>query len=67
MKISDNVVLITGGASGLGGATAKMVVEAGGKALIADVNAELGERFAAQLGARAKFVRCDVTGEADAK
>ena len=45
MKISDNVVLITGGASGLGGATAKMVVEAGGKALIADVNAELGERF----------------------
>ncbi|MFO1301573.1 MAG: 3-hydroxyacyl-CoA dehydrogenase [Burkholderiaceae bacterium] len=67
MKISDNVVLITGGASGLGGATAKMVIDAGGKALIADVNAELGERFAAQLGTRAKFVRCDVTGEADAK
>ena len=67
MKISDNVVLITGGASGLGGATAKMVVDAGGKALIADVNAELGERFAAQLGVRAKFLRCDVTGEADAK
>ncbi len=67
MKISENVVLVTGGASGLGGATAKMVVDSGGSVLIADVNAELGERCAAQLGARAKFVRCDVTGEADAQ
>lgn len=67
MKISDNVVLVTGGASGLGGATAKMVVDAGGAALIADVNTELGERYAAELGARAKFVRCDVTAEADAR
>ncbi|HLS56717.1 MAG TPA: 3-hydroxyacyl-CoA dehydrogenase [Zeimonas sp.] len=67
MKITDNVVLVTGGASGLGGATARMVVEGGGKVLIADVNAELGEKFAAQLGAKAKFVRCDVTGEPDAK
>ena len=67
MKISDNVVLVTGGASGLGGATAKMVVDAGGAALIADVNTGLGERYAAELGARAKFVRCDVTAEADAR
>ncbi|HQY29226.1 MAG TPA: 3-hydroxyacyl-CoA dehydrogenase, partial [Burkholderiaceae bacterium] len=67
MKITDNVVLVTGGASGLGGATARMVVEAGGKVLVADVNAELGEKFAAQLGSKAKFVRCDVTGEPDAK
>ncbi|RPH62413.1 MAG: SDR family NAD(P)-dependent oxidoreductase, partial [Burkholderiales bacterium] len=67
MKIPDNVVLVTGGASGLGGATARMVVDGGGKVLIADVNAELGEKFAAQLGPAAKFVRCDVTGEADAK
>ncbi len=67
MKIGDNVVLVTGGASGLGGATARMVVDSGGKVLIADVNADLGEQFAAQLGANAKFVRCDVTGEPDAK
>ncbi len=67
MKISHNVVLVTGGASGLGGATARMVVDSGGSVLIADVNDELGERYAAQLGARAKFVRCDVTGEADAQ
>ncbi|RPH59580.1 MAG: 3-hydroxyacyl-CoA dehydrogenase, partial [Burkholderiales bacterium] len=37
MKIPDNVVLVTGGASGLGGATARMVVDGGGKVLIADV------------------------------
>ncbi len=67
MRISDNVVLVTGGASGLGGATAQMVVEAGGSVLVADVNAELGARHAAQLGARARFVRCDVTSEADAQ
>ena len=46
MFIKDGVVLVTGGASGLGGATAKLVVECGGKVLIADVNAVLGEEFA---------------------
>jgi NAD(P)-dependent dehydrogenase (short-subunit alcohol dehydrogenase family) len=67
MDISGNVVLVTGGASGLGGASAQRVVADGGKVLIADVNAEAGEKFAAQLGASAKFVRCDVTSEADAQ
>ena len=67
MKISGNVVLVTGGASGLGGATAQMVVDGGGKVLIADVKAEVGAKHAAQLGASARFVRCDVTSEADAK
>ena len=67
MQLNGNVVLVTGGASGLGGATAKMVVDAGGKVLIADVNAQLGEAYAAQLGANAKFVKCDVTSEADGK
>ncbi|MCL4184962.1 MAG: 3-hydroxyacyl-CoA dehydrogenase [Burkholderiaceae bacterium] len=66
MDISGNVVLVTGGASGLGGASAQRVFADGGKVLIADVNAEAGEKFAAQLGAGAKFVRCDVTSEADA-
>lgn len=66
MKISDNVVLVTGGASGLGGAAAQMIVDGGGKVLIADVNAEVGAKHAAQLGASARFVRCDVTSEADA-
>ncbi|MCC7184540.1 MAG: SDR family NAD(P)-dependent oxidoreductase [Rhodocyclaceae bacterium] len=67
MRITGNVVLVTGGASGLGGASAQRVIADGGKVLIADVNAEAGEKFAAQLGAGARFVRCDVTREADAQ
>ncbi len=67
MKFSGNVVLVTGGASGLGGATARRVIDEGGQVVIADVNAEAGEKHAAALGARAKFVRCDVTSEADAQ
>ncbi|MBN9463621.1 MAG: 3-hydroxyacyl-CoA dehydrogenase [Burkholderiales bacterium] len=67
MKVTDNVVLVTGGASGLGGATARMIAADGGKVLIADLNADLGQKLAAELGASARFVRCDVTSEADAK
>jgi len=67
MRIDGNVVLITGGASGLGGATARAMIDAGGKVLIADVNASLGESYAKELGANARFVKCDVTSEADAK
>jgi len=58
-------VLVTGGASGLGGATSRLIVDAGGKVLIADVNAALGESYAKELGPNAKFVKCDVTSEAD--
>ena len=67
MNLNGNVVLVTGGASGLGGATAKMVVDAGGKVLIADVNQALGQAYAAELGAQASFVKCDVTSEADGR
>jgi len=67
MQINGNVVLVTGGASGLGGATAKAVIDAGGKVLIADVNASLGGAYAKELGANARFVKCDVTSEADGK
>ena len=65
MQFKDNVVIVTGGASGLGGATSKLVVDGGGKVVIADVNAALGEKYAAELGANARFVKCDVTSEAD--
>ena len=67
MRIDGNVVLVTGGASGLGGATARSVIDAGGKVLIADVNASLGESYAKELGANARFLKCDVTSEADGK
>jgi len=65
MQIQENVFIITGGASGLGAATARMIVENGGKVVLADVQAEAGEKLAAEMGG--KFVRCDVTSEADGK
>jgi NAD(P)-dependent dehydrogenase (short-subunit alcohol dehydrogenase family) len=63
MQIQDNVFIITGGASGLGAATARMIAEAGGKVLLADVQVEAGTALAAEL--KGRFLKCDVTSEAD--
>jgi NAD(P)-dependent dehydrogenase (short-subunit alcohol dehydrogenase family) len=65
MQIQNNVFIVTGGASGLGAATSRMLVAAGGKVVIADVQAEAGAALAQELGG--KFVKCDVTSEADGK
>ncbi|MBU6381273.1 MAG: 3-hydroxyacyl-CoA dehydrogenase [Betaproteobacteria bacterium] len=65
MQIKGQVALITGGASGLGGASARMWVEQGGSVLIADVNASLGAAFASSLGPHAAFIACDVTSETE--
>ena len=67
MKFQDNVFVVTGGASGLGGATAAMIVAQGGKVILADVNADAGKAHAASLGKAASFLKCDVTQEADGK
>ena len=67
MQIKNSVFLITGGASGLGAATARMAAEAGAKVVLADMQVEAGEALAKSLGAGARFVRADVTSEADAK
>jgi NAD(P)-dependent dehydrogenase (short-subunit alcohol dehydrogenase family) len=64
MQIKDSVFLIPGGASGLGAATAQNLVAAGGKVLLADLNREAGEKFAASLGGGARFAVADVTNEA---
>jgi len=65
MLIKNSVFLVTGGASGLGAATARMAAENGGKVVIADMQADAGEKLARELGGR--FVKCDVTAEADGK
>jgi len=65
MRLQNQVVLVTGGASGLGGATAEMIVAAGGRVVIADVNEDVGKTAAARLGASARFVKTDVTSESD--
>ena len=63
MKIKHKTFLVSGGGSGLGAATAQTLVNAGANVLIADVNAETGEKVAAELGAQAHFAQTDVTSE----
>ena len=65
MQIKNSVFLITGGASGLGAATARMAAEGGGKVVIADLQADAGDKLAKELGGR--FAKTDVTSEADGK
>ena len=55
MKIEGKVAIVTGGASGLGKATAQALVAAGAKVAIWDMNEELGREVAAQLGENAYF------------
>ncbi len=63
MTIQHNTFIITGGASGLGFATAQMIVEQGGYAVLLDINATAGKAAQAKLGANALFVHTDVTNE----
>lgn len=63
MQIKDRVFIVTGGASGLGEGTARMLAENGAKVVIADMQADKGEAVAAEIGGR--FVRCDVSQETD--
>jgi NAD(P)-dependent dehydrogenase (short-subunit alcohol dehydrogenase family) len=65
MDIQGNVFLITGGASGLGAATAHLIAGNGGKVVLADMNEAAGEALAKELGG--VFVKCDVSQEADGK
>ena len=61
MRVSEGGALVVGGASGLGEAAARALHDAGARVVIADLNAERGERLASELGERASFVRADVT------
>jgi NAD(P)-dependent dehydrogenase (short-subunit alcohol dehydrogenase family) len=65
MRLEGRTVIVTGGASGLGGATVDMVVAAGGRAVIADVNEPAGAAKAAAHAQNALFVRTDVTSDTD--
>jgi len=61
MTLTGEAAIVTGGASGLGGATATMLAHAGSRVTILDLNEEAGEQHAAKIGAR--FVKVDVTDE----
>ena len=64
MNIQRNTFVVSGGASGLGEATSRMIVENGGNVVILDVNAEAGNDLEAQLGDSVLFVQTDITQEA---
>ena len=63
MEISDKVFIVTGGASGLGEGTARMLASKGAKVVIADMQADKGEAVAQAIGGA--FVMCNVSSEAD--
>jgi len=67
MDLANAKAVITGGASGLGLATAQRVVGAGGQAVLLDINEEQGASSAAALGERAAFMQVDVADEKSVK
>ena len=63
MKIAEKSALVSGGASGLGAATVRMLVASGARVMIADVNEQVGKALAQDLSGKASFVKMDVTNE----
>lgn len=63
MQISGKVFIVTGGASGLGEGTARMLASQGGIVVIADMQVEKGQAIATEIAGA--FVQCDVSNEAD--
>jgi len=67
MRLRNKVALITGAASGIGLACAQAFVREGAKVILVDVDAKRGPAAAKKLGAKARFVRCDVGDAAEAR
>jgi NAD(P)-dependent dehydrogenase (short-subunit alcohol dehydrogenase family) len=64
-RLKDKVAVITGAASGIGAGTARLFHAEGASVIIADMQEGPGSKLAQQLGSRARFIRADVTSEAD--
>jgi NAD(P)-dependent dehydrogenase (short-subunit alcohol dehydrogenase family) len=67
MELNGSTFIVTGGSSGLGAATVRRFQAAGARVVIADINVELGQKLAAELGKSVAFHKTDVTREADAQ
>jgi NAD(P)-dependent dehydrogenase (short-subunit alcohol dehydrogenase family) len=64
-RVSGKVAVVTGAASGLGEATARLMHAEGASVILTDIQDERGQRVAAELGDRCRFLHCDVTSELD--
>ncbi len=67
MEIQGRTFLVSGGASGLGGATSRLLATSGANVVIADINQEKGEALAKELGANTRFIEANVADEASVK
>jgi len=67
MELKNATFIVTGGASGLGEGTVRMLAGNGANVVIADLQADKGATLAGELGARTRFASCDVTSESDGK
>ncbi len=65
MQIQNKTFLVSGGGSGLGAATARLLAESGANVVVADIRRETGEATANEIGA--KFIECNVTDEESVK
>ena len=64
-RLAGKTAIVTGAARGSGAAIARRFVEEGATVVVADVRDDEGQATASSLGERARYVRCDVTAEAD--
>jgi 3(or 17)beta-hydroxysteroid dehydrogenase len=62
-RVEDKVVIVTGGASGIGGATSRLLAAEGARVVIADLNEEGGQAIAKEIGGDAVFLLHDVSDE----
>lgn len=67
MQLKGNTFIVTGGASGLGEATVKTLVEGGANVVIADLQVEKGQVLVQSLGKQVRFIKTDTTNEEDGK
>jgi len=67
MQLKGNTFIVTGGASGLGEATVKTLVEGGANVVIADLQVEKGQVLVQSLGKQVRFIKTDITNEEDGK
>ncbi len=63
MELNNCNAVITGGASGLGGATADIIINNGGKVTIIDIQNDLGIKKAEKLGSNCNYINIDITDE----